>query len=665
MTLLCATSVAQETFVSGGRNRTIIVYAPNDLPQNRPLLISMHGSNQDARYQKDQANYEAVADTAKFVVVYPDGENRSWDLGGMKDINFLLDIIDEMERRYAIDKNRVYLSGFSMGGMMTYYAATKIADRIAAFAPVSGYAIGGPNTASSRPIPLLHVHGTSDDVCSYSGVQGSIDAWVRRNGCKSTPTVEKPQTGPANTTAELIRYTDGLEGVEVAHLKLPGKGHWHSNDPVVAMTNIEIWNFCQRWSLTPGPQVVSITPEDGCFDMSATDDRTFVIELDKPVDCSRVKASMAEGTGSFALDLAESGFSQTLTFTIPSIQTPQDKEYRLQLRDVFGEDGSKGNTSFYHYTYGVEEVGEVMRIDTLLTADWASQQDAIGEGIPFGWHRINSSSNDSKDERFSGDANTGGCRMKYFVAGGDFDAGFYFSAREYNQAAFIYGDTPGYSLPLTRGHYVLSQRSVFWNNGALSNQVTYAVSIINTKNGNSVYSSSSITPSGCMSENTGQQVSGSRLSELDIEVLSNNDYLLQYTTSAGWDGIILGPPTLTRRPSQAERYKGEFLRTLHQAQQMLAQHNASSDPDYADQLTALAEAVARHVSLVSIHPAIYEAARLELLDAMQPLLPLSISITTTDDAISTTSMINLFGHCVDSPSKPGIYMRGNHKILIK
>jgi poly(3-hydroxybutyrate) depolymerase len=60
-----------------------------------------------------------------------------------------------MYNKYGIDRDRVYLSGFSMGGMMTYYAATKIADKIAAYAPVSGFLMGGPDTSSSRPIPII------------------------------------------------------------------------------------------------------------------------------------------------------------------------------------------------------------------------------------------------------------------------------------------------------------------------------------------------------------------------------------------------------------------------------------------------------------------------------------------------------------------------------
>ncbi len=180
----------------------MIVYVPKDLPVNSPLLISCHGSGQDAKFQKNQANYEEVADKEKFVVVYPDGEGKAWDTSGDKDVTFMLDIIDAMSIQYKIDKNRVYLSGFSMGASFTYHCAVKIADNIACFAPTSGYRLGVPITDSSRPVPILHVHGTGDG--TYSGAATHIDAWVKRNKCNQTPEEITPY--PEGTNSKAIMY---------------------------------------------------------------------------------------------------------------------------------------------------------------------------------------------------------------------------------------------------------------------------------------------------------------------------------------------------------------------------------------------------------------------------------------------------------------------------
>ncbi len=255
-----------EEITVGNTVRQMLVYAPSDIETNRPLLISMHGYNQDINYQKNQAKWELVAKENNFVVVYPGGIDRSWDLSGNRDIDFILTIIDEMYKRYAIDRNRVYLSGFSMGGMMTYYAATKIADKIAAFAPVSGYPMWGVNTNSSRPVPIIHTHGTADDVVSYDGVQNCLDAWIARNNCPTTPVVIDPY--PAGNTSSNGVYSywgPGTDSVEIVLLTLKGVGHWHSNNDNGVHTSKEIWNFCKKFYLgfgVPKYKYSSITDDN-------------------------------------------------------------------------------------------------------------------------------------------------------------------------------------------------------------------------------------------------------------------------------------------------------------------------------------------------------------------------------------------------------------------
>lgn len=255
-----------EDFKVGTTTRKMLVYAPSNIEPNRPLLISMHGLNQDITYQQNQTKWEEVAKANNFVVVYPGGISNSWDISGTRDTDFILAIIDEMVKRYNIDRDRVYLSGFSMGGMMTYHAATKIADKIAAFAPVSGYLMGGPNTKSSRPIPIIHTHGTADDVVVYSGVQRCMDAWIARNNCPTTAVITKPYpVSKPSSTASKYYWGPGTDSVEIVLLSLPGKGHWHSNDGNGVHTSQEIWNFCKKFSLGFGVskfKFASVTSQD-------------------------------------------------------------------------------------------------------------------------------------------------------------------------------------------------------------------------------------------------------------------------------------------------------------------------------------------------------------------------------------------------------------------
>src|ERR1035437_901183 len=242
-----------ESILVGTTTRQMIVYAPSSIVQNRPLVISMHGMNQTMTNQKEQTQFQSVAEANNFVLVFPQSIGTQWQLYGTTDIDFILAIIDEMHKRYGIDRDRVYLSGFSMGGMMTYYAATQIADKIAAYAPVSGFLMDGPNTNSSRPIPIIHVHGADDGFVPYSRVQECMDAWIKRNGCPTTPVVTKPYPADKPNSLSSKKYWGlGKEGVEVVLISVAGVGHWYCDDPNGVFTSQEIWNFCKKYSLKDG-----------------------------------------------------------------------------------------------------------------------------------------------------------------------------------------------------------------------------------------------------------------------------------------------------------------------------------------------------------------------------------------------------------------------------
>lgn len=262
----------QKTLTSGNTTRKYLEYVPANLPSGRPLIISCHGMNQDMMFQWNAINSndtqnnsypnkaKALADKEKFAIVCPQGEGNSWDISGTKDTNFILDIIAKMKTDYRIDVNRVYLSGFSMGGMLTYHAMNKLSDKIAAFAPMSGYPMGGMSWSGKRPVPVIHHHGTTDDVCGYGPVQGNLDVLIKAFKCKTTPTITNNYKGYGHITRK--EWTGGTGGVKVVLMELAGKGHWVSNDGLLCLESI--WEFCKNYSLTPDPVVASITyPEDG------------------------------------------------------------------------------------------------------------------------------------------------------------------------------------------------------------------------------------------------------------------------------------------------------------------------------------------------------------------------------------------------------------------
>ena len=246
----------RKTITSEGQKREYLQYAPSDLGSKRPLIISCHGMNQSAKYQWDALkDAKTLADKEKFVIVLPEGIKNGWDISGDRDINLIKDLIAQMKKDFDIDEKRVYLSGFSMGGMLTYHAMNKIPDVIAAFAPISGYPMWGFTYTGKRAIPVIHHHGTGDDVCVYSNVQRNIDELVKKNKCSSTPTITQNYGGYSHITRK--EWGGGTDGVKVVLMELANKGHWISNDKLFTLD--EIWKFCKNYSLEEKPVQVKIT----------------------------------------------------------------------------------------------------------------------------------------------------------------------------------------------------------------------------------------------------------------------------------------------------------------------------------------------------------------------------------------------------------------------
>lgn len=261
---------------TGGVNRQYYLYVPNNITDNRPLIISCHGMNQDYNYQKQQTQWPSLADTANFVVVYPVGIAGSawsvafdtgWDIDGMSDVNFMLDIISEMKEEYNIDETRVYFSGFSLGGAFTYYMMNKAADKIAAFGPISGYNLMGANTSTSRPVPICHVHGTADDIMPYSGIKDNMKKYAQAMNCNMTP---EEETGSGYS---MVRYKDGDCETEVILYSVNGRGHEPSNNGF--HTSNALWSFFRQYSNGCGKYTatgvsLSVSPNIGEAPATAT-----------------------------------------------------------------------------------------------------------------------------------------------------------------------------------------------------------------------------------------------------------------------------------------------------------------------------------------------------------------------------------------------------------
>lgn len=265
--VLCLQMAAQtwEDVKVGNSTRKTLTYVPKNVEKSPALVISLHGMNQDPGYQQNQTQWNALADTEGFIVTYPLGNNKMWDTHGMGDVKFVVAVMKDMELKHNVDKNRIYLSGFSMGSWLGYHCLETLGDKIAAFGPVSGVDIGKQPRAN-RMVPIMHIHGTADDVFKYTGnpyhmaggypsIEEYVKKWAAYEGCDvSNPQVIRPYpSGRKTASATRTIYNNVNDDVEVNLISIDGKGHWHSNEPNGVNSTQELWNFFKHHQLNQHP----------------------------------------------------------------------------------------------------------------------------------------------------------------------------------------------------------------------------------------------------------------------------------------------------------------------------------------------------------------------------------------------------------------------------
>ena len=167
------------TMPFGGLDRTYRVHRPAGLTAPAPLVVMLHGAFGDGQQAENSYGWDQLADNANFVVAYPDGVGHTWNAHGccgtaaqeyIDDVGFITTMVGEISAAMPIDQSRVYATGISNGGIMTYALACN-----------SGiFAAIGPDAATQldpcptpHPTSVIHIHGTDDRLVPYNGGQGA------------------------------------------------------------------------------------------------------------------------------------------------------------------------------------------------------------------------------------------------------------------------------------------------------------------------------------------------------------------------------------------------------------------------------------------------------------------------------------------------------------
>ena len=251
-----------------GLNREYVLHVP-DLysgDDSVPLVFNLHGGSGTATGQRYLSEMDQVADSAGFIVAYPQGSFVNgysyWNSmiategskGTADDVGFISILIDEISSNYNIDLSKVYACGFSNGGDMAISLACYLNGKISAVAPVSGLmsqesdSLCEPNETTS----LLIINGTADNDRPYNGindyylsVDNTLEYWSNYHSADSV--VIEDFVDRNNNAIELYTYLNQSVLSFLQHYKIIGGGHYWF-DLSVNDENLDqiIWRFFKK-----------------------------------------------------------------------------------------------------------------------------------------------------------------------------------------------------------------------------------------------------------------------------------------------------------------------------------------------------------------------------------------------------------------------------------
>lgn len=246
------------TLYGGDRQTSLRVPENFDESKDYPLVVVLHGYGANGFVQESYFQSKAYATNGDAFVMAPDGlvddtgkqfwnaDSQCCDFGGKNpdDVGFIGGLIDDVSKDWPIDANKVFLIGHSNGGYMSYRMSCDRADIIAGIVVLAGVASSMPASCNpSKPVNILHMHGTADDTVPFSTVESSISEWSQKDGCGTTKTdgptldIESSLAGNETTTATV----NGCPaGTTIEQWSIEGASHIPNFVPTIGQT---LWTW--------------------------------------------------------------------------------------------------------------------------------------------------------------------------------------------------------------------------------------------------------------------------------------------------------------------------------------------------------------------------------------------------------------------------------------
>lgn len=211
-----------------GATREYILKLPDNYDPNKSykLIFCFHawGGNMDQIAQGGYYGLERLANkTAIFVSpqgLEDNGQPRGWSNPNGRDIKFVKAMLDYFNSSLCIDQKRIFSTGFSYGGMMSFAIGCAMGNVFRAIAPMSGAFYSGCDKSQDDPIAMWMAHGKSDDVVPLSDGKTALKHFIDKNGCSNETVPVEP--------SPCVAYQGCKDGFPVIYCEFNG-GHSPQN----------------------------------------------------------------------------------------------------------------------------------------------------------------------------------------------------------------------------------------------------------------------------------------------------------------------------------------------------------------------------------------------------------------------------------------------------